>query len=131
MAEQHTVTVGAGSLVVDDGVAMEHAWTGSGVTFTAPFTGAHLLHLSVAGCVLNDVYREAEQLGIDVRGVRVTARGSFDPDTWRSHGIEYDVALETGAEAPRVDELLARVDEVAEVPRALRHGVPVKRVHGG
>jgi uncharacterized OsmC-like protein len=131
MAERYAVTVGAGSLAVDDGIAMEHAWTGAGATFDAPFTGAHLLHLSVAGCVLNDVYREAQQLGISVRGVQVTARGSFEPETWRSTGIEYDVALEAEADATQVDRLLARVDEVAEIPRALRHGVPVRRVHGG
>lgn len=28
------------------------------------FTGAHLFHLAAAGCVLNDVYREANNLNL-------------------------------------------------------------------
>ena len=32
----------------------------------AEFTGAHLYHLAAAGCVLNDVHREAQRLGIAV-----------------------------------------------------------------
>jgi hypothetical protein len=34
----------------------------------ADFTGGHLLHLAAAGCVLNDVYREAAALGIKLKG---------------------------------------------------------------
>jgi hypothetical protein len=47
--------------------------TPGGVTVEADFTGAHLLHLAAAGCVLNDIYREAGSLGIELGGVRVTA----------------------------------------------------------
>ena len=39
-----------------------HRWTDGGVDVSADFTGAHLLHLSVAACVLNDLYREAESV---------------------------------------------------------------------
>lgn len=49
---------------IDEGVAVE-----------VTFTGAHLLHLSAAGCVLNDVYREATQAG------------DFESETWWSTGI--------------------------------------------
>ena len=127
MAEQYVASVGAGSLVIDDGVPMDHAWTGAGVTFEAPFSGAHLLHLAVAGCVLNDVYREAERLGVHVDGVRVTAHGSFEEETWHGSGIEYDVAVDSASTVAQVEELLARVEQVAEIPRALRHGIPVRR----
>ena len=75
--ETYAVVVGSGSLRSEDpsAVAMAHRWTDAGVAVLAPFTGAHLLHLAVAGCVLNDVYREAQALGVEVRGVRVTAQG--------------------------------------------------------
>jgi uncharacterized OsmC-like protein len=130
MAEHYSVSVGSGSLVIDDGFAMDHEWTGAGVTFDAPFTGGHLLHLAVAGCVLNDVYREAGKLGVTVNGVRVTAQGSFDDETGRSPGIEYDVAIDSAMTVAEVDRLLALVDESAEIPRALRHGAPVRRGEG-
>jgi len=127
MAERYLVSVGAGSLYIDDGFALPHAWTGAGVTIEAPFTGAHLLHLSVAGCVLNDVYREADKLAVPVDGVRVTAEGSFDTETWTSTGIAYTVAVDSTASAEDIERLLAVVDEVAEIPKVLGPGVAVRR----
>ncbi|WP_432967279.1 OsmC family protein [Dactylosporangium sp. CA-233914] len=127
--EQFAVVAGAGSLRSEQGqtVGFPHRWTPEGVTVQADFTGAHLLHLAAAGCVLNDVYREANELGIPVTGVRVTAAGGFDTTTWASTGITYSVELDSDAPADALTRLLARVDEVAEIPRALRAGAPVRR----
>lgn len=124
------VVVGAGSLSagVDGAVHLPHRWTTAGVTVETSFTGAHLLHLAVAGCVLNDVYREAEGLGLTIEGVRVRAVGDFDPGTWSSTGITYAVEIDSPAPADRVAELLTVVDAVAEIPRAVRAGAPVRRV---
>ncbi|MGH8862745.1 MAG: OsmC family protein [Jatrophihabitantaceae bacterium] len=123
------VTVGAGSLrsAAEEAVRLPHRWTDGGVTVEATFTGAHLFHLSVAGCVLNDVYREAKAAGIAVAGVRVHASGTFKSDTWASSGVEYSVELDADASASDVSELVRRVDEVAEIPRAIRQGAPVRR----
>jgi len=88
--------------------------------------GAQVLHLAAALCVVNDAYREAERLGIRLDGVAVEADGAFDDD-WHSTGIEYAVTLDSPAPAGDLDRLLARVDEVAEVPRAVRAGAPVTR----
>ncbi|MCZ7438099.1 OsmC family protein [Micromonospora sp. WMMC241] len=127
--DQFAVVVGAGSLrsSAADAVRFPHRWTPEGVTVAADFTGAHLLHVAAAGCVLNDVYREAGELGIRIDGVRVTASGGFDPQTWASTGITYQVELRSPTSADELDRLLARVDEVAEIPRALRAGAAVRR----
>ncbi|MGN6722138.1 MAG: OsmC family protein [Marmoricola sp.] len=127
MAEFEVVAA-AGSLrsTDADAVTFPHRWTDAGVTVEATFTGAHLLHLAVAGCVLNDVYREAEGLGVELGGVRVTAGGAFDTDTWSSTGISYGVELDTSA-TDQVDALLAAVDRVAEIPKAIRSGASVIR----
>jgi uncharacterized OsmC-like protein len=93
----------------------------------AEFTGAHLLHLAAAGCVLNDLYREAAPKSIVLDGVRVTAEGNFDQDTWRSTGISYAVQLDSPASPDRIDDLLRRVDDVAEIPRVIRAGAAVTR----
>ncbi|GGJ34609.1 OsmC family protein [Streptomyces brasiliensis] len=124
------VVVGAGTLrsTAADAVQFPHRWTSEGVTVETPFTGAHLLHLAAAGCVLNDVFREAERLGFDVRGVRVTASGGFDTETWQSTGIRYVVDLESPASARELDALLEAVDSVAEIPKAIRAGTTVERV---
>ncbi|MGN6610083.1 MAG: OsmC family protein [Jatrophihabitans sp.] len=126
--DEYTVIVASGALRSRDPEAVQfpHRWKSVGVTVQAPFTGAHLLHLSIAGCVLNDVHREAERLGVEVHGVRVVARGSFDTTTWRSTGVTYVVEVDAPADAD-VAGLLAVVDEVAEIPQAARLGAPVRR----
>lgn len=128
MTETYRVVVGAGSLRSPAPGALHapHRWTGAGVTVEAPFTGAHLLHAAVAGCVLNDLYREAADLGVGLRGVRVTAEGGFD-DAWTSTGITYAVELDTPASDDEVARLLSVVDDVAEIPRAVRAGTRVTR----
>jgi hypothetical protein len=109
-----------------DAIRFAHRWTPGGVTVQADFTGAHLLHLAAAGCVLNDVYREAAALGIGVDGVRVTAAGGFDVSTWQSTGIAYSVEASSGA--PLISGTAARRgDQVAEIPRAIRAGAAVRR----
>ena len=109
-----------------DGVVLHHTWTDEGVVASPASNGAHLLHLSVALCVLNDTYREAERLGIELGGVAVEADGGFD-DQWRSTGITYAVTLDSPAPAGDLDRLGALVDEVAEIPRAIRAGASVER----
>jgi hypothetical protein len=92
-----------------------HRWTAEAVTVLGAFTGAHLLHLSIAGCVLNDLYREAAGARIDLRGVRVSAGGGFDPHTWTSSGITYSV--EVVSDVPP-DELTASSPPSTRWPRS-------------
>ena len=127
--DQFAVVVGAGSRrsTLASAVRFAHRWTPEGVTVEADFTGAHLLHLATAGCVLNDIYREAENLGVRIDGVRVRASGSFDSDTWASTGIVYGVEVDSPASVDELARLLDRVDEVAEIPRAIRAGATVQR----
>ena len=128
---EFTVVVGAGSRRSDaeNTVAFPHQWTSGGVSVVAAFTGAHLLILAAAGCVLNDVYREAAVMGIEIDGVQVTATGGFDPDTWQCTGIVYAVQVDSPAPARDIVPLLAKVDAVAEIPRAIRTGATVTRVN--
>jgi uncharacterized OsmC-like protein len=128
MGESFAVVVGAGSFrsTGDEVLRFPHRWTSQGVTVESDFTGAHLLHVAVAGCVLNDAYREAATLGIELDGVRVSAAGEFD-ETWQSSGISYSVQLSSAAPAESLDHLLDVVDAVAEIPRAIRSGATVRR----
>ena len=99
MDDRFEVTVSAGTMRSGSSGAVRfpHRWTPGGVTVEADFTGAHLLHLAAAGCVPNDIYREAEALGINVSGIRVTAAGGFDTTTWQSTGIDYSVEVSSDA----------------------------------
>ncbi|QCW49548.1 OsmC family peroxiredoxin [Nocardioides dongxiaopingii] len=115
----------AGSLRAGDGTVLHHAWTTEGVVAAPTSTGAQLLHLSVALCVLNDTYREAERLGVEVAGIVVEADGDFDPE-WHSSGITYAVTLDSSAPAEDLARLASAVDVVAEIPRAVRAGASVR-----
>jgi hypothetical protein len=121
---------GAGTLqsTAADAVRFPHRWTSGGVTVETSFTGAHLLHLAAAGCVLNDVFREAGRLGVVVHGVRVTASGGFNTETWESTGIAYLVDVDSPASSGELGTLLEAVDSVAEIPKSIRAGATVKRV---
>jgi uncharacterized OsmC-like protein len=129
MDNRFEIAVAAGTMRSgsDRAVSFPHRWAPEGVTVEADFTGGHLLHLAAAGCVLNDVYREAAALGIEVKGVRVCAAGGFDTGTWKSTGVSYSVDISSDAPAGELAHLLEVVDEVAEIPRALRAGAPVRR----
>lgn len=118
------VRAGAGTLRATDGVVLPHSWTADGVVAAPAANGAHLLHLSVALCIVNDTYREAERLGLRIDGVAVEADGGFD-DEWRSTGIVYSVALDSPSSSTDLARLSAVVDEIAEMPRALRAGAHV------
>lgn len=116
----------AGTLRAAEGVVLPHAWTDEGVVAAPASNGAQLLHLSVALCVLNDTYREARRRGIELNGIAVEADGGFDEE-WHSTGVEYSVSIDAPASAEDLARLSAVVDEVAEIPRAIRAGAAVTR----
>jgi uncharacterized OsmC-like protein len=89
------------------------------------FNGGQLLYLAVAGCVSNDLYREAPGLGITLDQVRVTVRGDFSGDPPVSEAVEYEVELSGDADEARLRELVQHVDRIAEIPNSLRAGTGV------
>jgi uncharacterized OsmC-like protein len=129
VSEEFAVAAASGSLrsTVRIDAQLPHKWSQEGVAIETEFTGAHLLHLATAACILNDLYREAEAHGVHVNGVRVDATGTFDTGVWRSEGIAYRVEIDSPSPAAHVDRLLVAVDEVAEIPRVLRAGAEVRR----
>ena len=108
-------------------VEFRNARTGQRQQFSIEeFTGGHLFHLAVAGCVYNDLFREAIARGITLSHVEVTADGGFGGDPCVSTGIEYTVCVQSDATTVRLNELLAHVEQVAEIPSAIRLGAEVR-----
>jgi putative redox protein len=89
------------------------------------FSGGQLLYLSIAACVSNDLYREAGPRGIALRRVAVQVDGDFPARGTPSTPIEVVVDIDADADAQSVDELLAEVDRIAEIPNSLRGTTPV------
>jgi uncharacterized OsmC-like protein len=92
------------------------------------FNGGQLLYLAIAGCVSNDLFREARAEGIELTSVCVRVRGDFSGDPAVSEAVEYEVELEGDAPRERLDDLVERVDRIAEIPNSLRNGTDVRLV---
>jgi uncharacterized OsmC-like protein len=108
-------------------VEFRNARTGQRQRFSIDaFTGGHLLHLAVAGCVHNDLYREAAARGLTLTHVSVSAEGGFGGEPCGSTGITYRIRVEGTASQVALEELVAHVQEIAEVPSALRIGADVR-----
>ena len=89
------------------------------------FNGGQLLNLAVAGCISNDLFREARRLGIELRRVRVTADSGYEGDPMVSTPIDYHVELDGDAPEDDLRALAELVDRIAEIPNSLRRGTEV------
>jgi putative redox protein len=90
------------------------------------FNGGQLLHLAVAGCISNDLFREADRLHIQLTRVVVKVDGGYDGDPAVSTGITYSVELAGDATDEELRSLVDRVDAIAEIPNSLRNGTVVR-----
>ena len=88
--------------------------------------GGHLLYLSVAACISNDLYRDAQTAGITLTRVVVIVDGDFEGRASVSTPIDVDVELEGDATEAELNALLDEVDRVAEIPNSLRRGTDVR-----
>jgi putative redox protein len=90
------------------------------------FNGGQLLNLAVAGCISNDLFREAARRGISLRRVRISARSDYVGNPAVSTPIEYEVELEGDAPEQALRQLVDHVDRIAEIPNSIRHGTEVQ-----
>jgi putative redox protein len=90
------------------------------------FNGGQLLYLSVAGCISNDLFREARTAGIELESVRVKVGGNFVGEPPVSDEILYEVELKGDAPEERLQALVDQVDDIAEIPNSLRQGTRVR-----
>jgi putative redox protein len=90
------------------------------------FNGGQLLYMSIAACWSNDLYREAATMGVDLDGVEITVDGDFPSRGSGSTPITVDVIVRSEAPEAKVRKLIAEVERVAEIPRAIREGPPIE-----
>jgi organic hydroperoxide reductase OsmC/OhrA len=90
------------------------------------FNGGQLLYLSIAACWSNDLYREAATMGIELDGVELTVDGDFPSRGSGSTPITVDLVVRSRAPDEQVRDLIAEVERIAEIPRAIREGPPIE-----
>lgn len=90
--------------------------------------GGEFLMLALATCYCNDLYREAERLGIPIENVEVEANAEFAGVGLAASNIRYRAKVTSSAPASKISELLRQTDAVAEVHNTLRAGAAVELI---
>lgn len=118
-ASTHEVTVRTG--MVSQSLLVPAKVTGRG----SSITGGEFLMLALATCYCNDLYREAERLGIAIEAAEVEATAEFPGVGLAATNIRYRAVITSSANAEAIALLLRETDAVAEVHNTVRAGVPV------
>jgi organic hydroperoxide reductase OsmC/OhrA len=118
----HAASVRTGSIEQSLPVPAKAAGPGSAVN------GGEFLMLALATCYCNDLYREAQRLGMSVDGVEVEASAEFPGVGLAATNVRYRARVSSSASADAIAELLRCTDAVAEVHNTVRAGVPVELV---
>jgi len=121
-AGAHEVAVRTGETTLSLSIPPKATGRGSGVN------GGELLMLALATCYCNDLYREAERLGIVLDAVEVEATATFPGIGLAATNIRYRAAVSSPAPPEAIVDLLRHTDAVAEVHNTVRAGVPVELV---
>lgn len=121
-AGRHDVAVRTGAVSQSLQVAPKATGPGSSVN------GGEFLMLALATCYCNDLYREAQRLGIPIEGAEVEASADFPGIGLAATNIAYRARVRSPAPAAQVERLLRETDAVAEVHNTVRSGVPVRLV---
>ncbi len=87
--------------------------------------GGEFLMLALATCYCNDLYREAQRLGITLTRVEVEAHAEFAGIGLAARDIRYRAQVKSSASPEQIGELIRQTDAVAEVHNTVRAGVPV------
>lgn len=118
----HEVSLRTGAVTQPLAVAAKPDGRGSAVN------GGEFLMLALATCYCNDLYREAQRLGIPIEGATVEASADFPGVGLAATRIRYRAVVRSSAGAEAVARLLRETDAVAEVHNTVRAGVPVELI---
>jgi organic hydroperoxide reductase OsmC/OhrA len=118
----HEVEVRTGGSSRSLAVPAKPAGRGSSVN------GGEFLMLALATCYCNDLYREAERMGVPIDGAEVEAVAEFPGVGLAATHIRYRAKVNSSAPDSEITRLLRATDAVAEVHNTVRAGVPVDLV---
>ena len=121
--DSHEVTVSTSGTVRTLAVSAKANGRGSAVN------GGEFLMLALATCYCNDLFREAEKLGIALAGCEVVAKAQFNGVGLAAQAVTYAARVESpSASAEELEQLLRETDRLAEIHNTLRAGCSVQRI---
>ncbi len=119
-AAHHEVEVTTGGVGQSLSVGVKASGRGCAIN------GGEFLMLALATCYCNDLFREAQRLGLAIDSVEVQASAEFAGVGLAATNIRYRASVQSAASREDVDRLIRETDAVAEVHNTIRAGVPVQ-----
>jgi organic hydroperoxide reductase OsmC/OhrA len=92
------------------------------------FNGGQLLALAIGGCLCNDLYYAAHDVGIRLTSVAVDVTVTFDGNPLLATAAAVQVAVEAEDKSADVDGLVRRAAAASAVSNSISRGVPVSIV---
>jgi organic hydroperoxide reductase OsmC/OhrA len=89
------------------------------------FNGGQLLGLAIGGCLCNDLYYAAHDLGVRLTSVAVDVTVTFDGDPLLATAAAVQVAVEAEDESADIEGLVQRAAAASTVSNSISRGVPV------
>ncbi|TFZ04433.1 OsmC family protein [Ramlibacter rhizophilus] len=120
--DAHEVTVRTGDTAQSLSVPRKAGGPGSAVN------GGEFLMLALATCYCNDLYREAQRLGVHIDSAVVEATAEFPGVGLAAENISYTARIGSSSPPALLHRLVRETDAVAEVHNTLRAGLPVRLV---
>ena len=118
----HEVQVRTGDAAQSLAISAKGSGGGSSIN------GGELLMAALATCYCNDLYREAQRLGIAIGAVEGEAEAEFIDRGLSASNVTYRAKVRSPEPADLIEQLLRETDAVAEVHNTLRARVPVQLV---
>ena len=89
------------------------------------FNGGQLLGLAIGGCLCNDLYYVAHDMGIQLTSVAVDVTTTFDGNPLLATSAAVQVAIEAADQNADVDALVQRARAISTVSNSIARGIPV------
>jgi organic hydroperoxide reductase OsmC/OhrA len=89
------------------------------------FNGGQLLGLAIGGCLCNDLYYVAHDMGIRLISVAVDVAVTFDGNPLLATAAAVRVAVETADRKADVEALIQRARTISAVSNSIARGIPV------
>lgn len=90
--------------------------------------GGELLMAALATCYCNDLYREAERLGIEIAGCEASATARFNGIGPAAEDVTYAAKVESRASPEQLEHLLSETGRLAEIHNTLTDRCQVQRI---
>lgn len=125
-AEIRTTNAGAGA-IEPVSIVVKHHRAGVAEISVPQLSGGRLLHLSLAGCVFNNVLRMAAERGMRVSDVAVKVDGDFTEDG-ESTGIDCTIRIDGDSDQSQLRKLAEDAFENSTVGAVLKKATRVSLV---